>query len=176
MNDIANPPLALTPDDNPMASVGRLWPSPEYSRQVEQLRAAVGETIYLAEIAATDIQLGIRITGKPYVLLGLVDFPRPDPLKGLAPHLVLLDDGRGVNLGRIARITREHPFNPAPADILFQDREASQALLWRDRQLSNSFIAQRAKALLGEVLGVPSAPQEARLRGPGLLDEPSNDA
>ena len=74
-----------------MASLGRLWPSPEYTRQVERLRAAVGETIYLVEIAVTDIQLGIRITGKPYVLLGLVDFPRPDPLKGLAPHLVLLD-------------------------------------------------------------------------------------
>lgn len=159
-----------------MASLGRLWPSPEYTRQVERLRAAVGETIYLVEIAATDIQLGIRITGKPYVLLGLVDFPRPDPLKGLAPHLVLLDDGRGVNLGRIARITREHPFSPAPADILLQDREASQALLWRDRQLSNAFIAQRAKALLGEVLGVPTAPQEARLPGPDVLDEPSDAA
>ncbi len=159
-----------------MASVGRLWPSPEYTRQVERLRAAVGETIYLVEIADTEVQLGIRITGKPYVLLGLVDFPRPDPLKGLAPHLILLDDGRGVNLGRIARITREHPFDPAPADLLFQDREASQALLWRDRQLSDAFIAQRAKALLGEVLGVPTAPQEARLSGPPGLDAPSDDA
>ena len=30
-----------------------------------------------------------------------MDFPRPDPVRGLAPHLILLDDGRGVNLGRI---------------------------------------------------------------------------
>ena len=159
-----------------MASVGRLWPSPEYTRQVERLRAAVGETIYLVEITATEVQLGIRITGKPYVLLGLVDFPRPDPLKGLAPHLILLDDGRGVNLGRIARITREHPFNPAPADLLFQDGEASQALLWRDRQLSDAFIAQRAKALLGEVLGVPTASHAVCLSGPGVVDEPSDAA
>ena len=36
-----------------MASLGRLWPSPEYTRQVERLRAAVGETIYLVEIAVT---------------------------------------------------------------------------------------------------------------------------
>lgn len=176
MNDIANPPLPVPREDDPMASVGRLWPSPEYTRQVERLRAAVGEKIYLVEITATEVQLGVRITGKPYVLLGLVDFPRPDPLKGLAPHLILLDDGRGVNLGRIARITREHPFNPAPADLLFQDGEASQALLWRDRQLSDAFIAQRAKALLGEVLGVPTASHAVCLSGPGVVDEPSDAA
>jgi hypothetical protein len=87
MNDIANPPLALTPDDDPMASVGRLWPSPEYSRQVEQLRAPVGATIYLVELEATQVQLGIHVNDQPYTLLGLVDFPRPDPIKGLAPHL-----------------------------------------------------------------------------------------
>jgi hypothetical protein len=171
VNDIANPTLPVIREDDPMASVGRLWPSPEYTRQVERLRAAVGETIYLVEIAATEVQLGIRLTGKPYVLLGLVDFPRPDPLKGLAPHLILLDDGRGVNLGRIARITREHPFNPAPADLLFQDREASQALLAGSAVVRRLHRAAR-QGLLGEVLGVPTAPHVVRLSGPGVLDEP----
>jgi hypothetical protein len=176
MNDIANLPLPLTPDDDPMASVGRLWPSPEYTRQVAQLRAAVGETIYLVELEATEVQLGVRLTDRPYTLLGLVDFPRPDPIKGLAPHLVLLDDGRGVNLGRIARITTGRPFSPAPSDILFQDRVALQALLFRERQLSKALIAQRAKQLLGEVLGLPIAPATAQLLEPGSADGPPNAA
>jgi len=176
MNDIANPPLALTPDDDPMASVGRLWPSPEYSRQVEQLRAAVGATIYLVELEATQVQLGIHVNDQPYTLLGLVDFPRPDPIKGLAPHLVLLDDGRGVNLGRIARITTGRPFSPAPADVLFQDQVALQALLFRERQLSKELIAQRAKQLLGEVLGQPMRPATTLLPEPGSADGPPNAA
>ena len=176
MNDIANPPLPVTPDDDPMASVGRLWPSPEYTRQVAQLRAAVGETIYLVELEATEVQLGVRLTDRPYTLLGLVDFPRPDPIKGLAPHLVLLDDGRGVNLGRIARITTGRPFSPAPADILFQDRVALQALLFRERQLSKALIAQRAKQLLGEVLGQPTAPATALLPEPRSVDGPTDAA
>jgi hypothetical protein len=175
MNDIANPPLPVTLEDDP-ASVGRLWPSPEYTRQVEQLRAAVGATIYLVELEATQVQLGIHVNDQPYTLLGLVDFPRPDPIKGLAPHLVLLDDGRGVNLGRIARITTGRPFSPAPADILFQDRVALQALLFRERQLSKALIAQRAKQLLGEVLGQPSAPATARLPEPRSDDEPPDVA
>jgi hypothetical protein len=176
VNDIANPPLPVTLEDDTMASVGRLWPSPEYTRQIEQLRAAVGETIYLVEIEATQVQLGIHVNGQPYTLLGLVDFPRPDPIKGLAPHLVLLDDGRGVNLGRIARITTGRPFCPAPADILFQDRVALQALLFRERQLSKALIAQRAKQLLGEVLGQPTASATAVLPEPGSADGPPDAA
>jgi hypothetical protein len=176
MNDIANPPLALIPEDDPMASVGRLWPSPEYSRQVAQLRAAVGKTIYLVELEATQVQLGIRLTDQPYTLLGLVDFPRPDPIKGLAPHLVLLDDGRGVNLGRIACVTTGRPFSPAPSDILFQDRVALQALLFRERQLSKALIAQRAKQLLGEVLGVAAPPAAILLPEPRFADGPPNAA
>jgi hypothetical protein len=176
MNAIANPPLTVTQEDDPMAAVGRLWPSPEYSRQVERLRAAVGETVYLVELEATQVQLGIHVNDRPYTLLGLVDFPCPDPIKGLAPHLVLLDDGRGVNLGRIARITTGRPFSPAPADILFQDQVALQALLFRERQLSKALIAQRAKQLLGEVLGQPMRPATTLLPEPGSADGPPNAA
>lgn len=110
MND---PTAPLDPVGDPLdASEGHLWPSPDYARQLEALRAAVGETVFIAELELTDVQLSARLTDKPYVLLGIVDFPRPDPARGLAPHLVLLDDGRGVNLGRIARITRSRPHRP----------------------------------------------------------------
>jgi hypothetical protein len=151
-------------EDDPTS--GRLWPSPHYCRQVERLRAAVGETVYIAELDANDMQLGVRITDRPYLLLGVVDFPRPDPVRGLAPHCILLDDGRGVNLGRIARLSVGHAFGPAPAEILFQDGEALHTLLFQERRLSPELIAQRSKALLGRVLGQATPAADARLEGP----------
>jgi hypothetical protein len=137
-----------------------LWPSADYHAQVERLRAAVGETVYLAELRDTETRLGAQITGRPYELLGVVDFPRPDPARGLTPHLILLDDGRGVNLGRIARISRR-PFQPAANEVLYLDRAASRTLLFADRRLSKAFIAERAQTVLGRVLGVtePGVPR-----------------
>ncbi len=143
-----------------------LWPSPAYNRQIEQLRAAIGETIFLTELSDSPVQLGVRLTATPYVLLGLIDFPRPDPTRGLAPHLLLLDDGRGVNLGRIARVSRR-PFVPKPVDLLYQDRAAEQHLLFAERRLSQEFLGVRSRVALGECLGY-SPPEVARLiTGPG---------
>jgi len=141
---------AAGPDGQDTAEA--LWPSADYHRQLERLRGAIGETIYLAELCETDVQLGVRLTDRPYQLLGLVDFPRPDPARGLAPHLILLDDGRGVNLGRIARISRR-PFQPAAEEVLYLDRAAHRDLLFADRRLSKAFIGERAHAALGQVFG-----------------------
>jgi hypothetical protein len=145
------------PDDDRTAG---LWPSADYHGQVERLRAAVGETIYIAELRETASQLGVRITDHGYELLGVVDFPRPDPALGLAPHLILLDDGRGVNLGRIARISRQ-PFQPTADQVLYLDGTAQRDLLFADRRLSKDFIAERAQRALGHLLG-QAAPQAAR--------------
>ncbi len=141
-------------DDAPFGSdaEGGLWPSADYQAQVERLRAAVGEPIYLAELRETDLQLGVHVTDRAYLLLGVIDFPRPDPARGLAPHLILLDDGRGVNLGRIARISRQ-PFQPADGEVLYLDRAADRTLLFADRRLSQRFIAERTQTVLGQVLG-----------------------
>lgn len=166
MNHPADVPARTDSPGDTDASAGLIWPSPDYGHQVERLKAAVGETVYLAEIDATEVKLGVRITGKPYVLLGVVAFPRPDPARGLAPHLVLLDDGRGVNLGRILRLSVGHAFAPVPREIPFQDREASRTLLFGERHLSPALIAERSKALLGEVLGQPVPGTDARLEGP----------
>jgi hypothetical protein len=149
---------------NADAPDGHLWPSPNYAHQVDVLRGAIGETVYVAELELTDAQLGARLTDKPYVLLGIVDFPQPDPARGLAPHLVLLDDGRGVNLGRIARITRSRPFSPAPSDVLYHDAPILQELLFNERRLSPVFIAVQSKRLLGEVLGERTATTATLLR------------
>lgn len=170
MND---PTATLDPiGDSLSASDGHLWPSPDYARQLEALREAVGETVFIAELELTDVQLSARLTDKPYVLLGIVDFPRPDPARGLAPHLVLLDDGRGVNLGRIARITRSRPFSPAPADVLYRDGPVLEHLLFNERRLSPAFIAAQSRRLLGELLGERTATTAALPRSDPPEDAP----
>ncbi len=164
---------ATTPThtDDSLDTHTRLWPPADYSAQLERLRGAVGETVYIAELRDTDTQLGAQITDRPYQLLGVIDFPRPDPARGLTPHLILLDDGRGVNLGRIARISRR-PFQPAADELLYLDRAAEQTLLFADRRLSKAFIAERAQAALGQVLGY-AAPAGARQLS-GDVEQPPN--
>ncbi len=176
MNDSTEPPLSTPPEDNPRDASGHLWPSPDYHQQVGRLRAAVGETIYLVELEATAVQLAVRITDRPYTLLGVVDFPRPDPTTGLAPHLVILDDGRGVNLGRIARISIGQAFSPTPAETLFQDRATLQTLLFQERRLSQAQIAQRSKQVLGEYLGGRVATIGTGLPGPPVAIAPPDEA
>ena len=107
----------------------------------------------------------MHIDGTPFELLGVIDFPRPDPTRGLAPHLLLLDDGRGLNLGRIARVSRR-PFAPAPADLLYLDHAAAQNLLFAERRLSREFLTQRARVALGECLGYSSPELAPGINGP----------
>ena len=137
----------------------RLWPSLVYSRQVESLKGAVGKKIYLVELRPDDINLGIHLSDTAYELLAVLDFPRPDPASGLAPHLLLLDDGRGINLGRIARVSVNTPFNPPREQVLYEDRFLMDRLLRRERQLSHEFTTERSKLLLARVLG--KKPEEA---------------
>ena len=152
MNDSA-PTTDSPPAADPEASAASgLWPSPDYQRQVERLRAAVGETIYLVELIESAIQLSVHFSGTPYELLAVIDFPRPDPARGLTPHLLLLDDGRGLNLGRIARVSRR-PFAPQTADLLYLDPAASQNLLFAERRLSPRFLAHQTRIALAEYLG-----------------------
>ncbi|WP_260295731.1 hypothetical protein [Sedimenticola hydrogenitrophicus] len=131
----------------------RIWPSAEYNRQVERLKQAIGREIYLVELRPEAINLGIRFSDTPFELLAVLDFPRPDPAHGLTPHLILLDDGRGINLGRLARITIDTPYSPPAENILYQESFLMQRLLLRERRLSEASIAERSKLLLGRFLG-----------------------
>ncbi|WP_206171854.1 hypothetical protein [Thiorhodococcus mannitoliphagus] len=155
-------------------SESALWPSADYHRQIDRLRAAVGRTIHLLEVEATDTHLSIRHLGKPYILLDVLDFPRPDPARGIAPHLLLLDDGRGVNLGRIARVSLERAFGPSPAQILYQDKEATEGLLFRDRQLTKTRIAERSRQIVGQLLGNPPKTAEGLLVSEEQPMDPDN--
>ncbi|MFD2110786.1 hypothetical protein [Thiorhodococcus fuscus] len=151
----------MSPSDTPHPPI---WPSADYDRQVGRLKAAIGQTIHLVEIEISATHLHIRQLGQPYILLDVLAFPRPDPSRGLTPHLILLDDGRGLNLGRIARISLESNFNPAPSQILYQDREALEGLIYRDRRLTPAFIAERAHRIMGQVLG--KDPEAITISGP----------
>ena len=142
----------LTPlSEDPAA----LWPSVEYDRQVEKLRAAIGERIYLVELRWNALHVSARFPGKAFELLDVVDFPRPDPSRRLFPHLLLLDDGRGVNLGSILRVSLEQAYSPLPENRLFCDDNLERALLFNERRLSHESIRRTARRQLGEILSHP---------------------
>lgn len=136
-----------------MSDTENLWPSSAYFAQIEQLRAMVGQPVYIVEISETEINAGVKFTDKPLVLLGVADFPRPDPYRQLCPHLLILEDGRGLNLGRIARITRNHAYSPPPEDVLFLNHEFVQNVLAAPRTLSHASVAATSRLLLAQLFG-----------------------
>lgn len=140
-------------DDLADSGKGQLWPSPDYSAQIERLREAVGREVFIVELVPSGMELAVSMPGQPVVLLDVLPFPQPDPARGLAPHLLLFDDGRGVNLGRIARVSVERPFSPAQEQILYRDHDACDGLLFAERRLSKRYIAERSRVLLARLLG-----------------------
>jgi hypothetical protein len=132
---------------------GSLWPSAEYDEQIVQLRRNIGKPIYLVELKVTDINLAVIMLGKALVLLDVVAFPAPDPERRLYPHMLLLNDGRGLNLGRVARITTGRAFDPDPEDILFQEQQLLKNLLFHERRLSDESVSQVSNFNLARLLG-----------------------
>ena len=130
-----------------------LWPSAEYDRQLDRLRDAVGQPVYSVEVTGSEIQMTVPLGNWPAVLLSVIDLLAADPVKRLYPHMVVLDDGRGLNLGWIARISRQQPFDPAPAQILYQERRLLQQLLYHARQLSDETVALTSRRNLAAMLG-----------------------
>lgn len=130
-----------------------LWPSTAYHQCVERLRELIGQPLYVVEIHATDTNAGVYFPSKPLVLLAIVDFPRPDPYRQLCPHLLIFDDGRGVNLGRVARISVSRGYAPAADDIVFSNQEFVENVLFAPRQLSRARVAVTSRLALGEILG-----------------------
>ena len=143
-----------------------LWPSAEYDRQLARLRDAVGEYVYLVEARFEAQHVSARMSGSPRVLLAIVDFPCPDPARHLYPHVLLLDDGRGVNLGRILRISRDRPYAPAPEACLFENRALALRILPHRRTLSGTLIRSVARRQLGEFVATRDA-----LPPPGQNDD-----
>lgn len=133
-------------------SLDGLWPSPEYFQYLERLKQAIGSEVFIAEINVTAINLGVKLCDTPLTLLAIVDFPKPDPYKQLCPHLLIFDDGRGINLGHIARISVQ-AFNPQPQQLLYNNRAFNQEVLFAPRTLSRESIRATSTALLAEIFG-----------------------
>ena len=130
-----------------------LWPPAAYHRQIELLRNLIGQPIYIVEINETEVNAGVKFPAKPLTLLAIVDYPKPDPYRQLCPHLVVLDDGRGVNLGRVARITSRSAFSASPDDILYVNQAFVQEILYAPRTLSRESVRATLTALLAQIFG-----------------------
>lgn len=132
---------------------GSLWPSDEYDEQITLLRRNIGKPIYIVELKITDINFAVVMQGRAVILLDVVTYPAPDPERRLYPHMLLLSDGRGLNLGRVARITTGRPFDPAPEHILFQEHQLLKSLLFHERRLSDESVSRVSKLNLARLLG-----------------------
>ena len=109
---------------------------------------------------SSEINLSVTIENRAFELLDVIDFPRPNPARGLFPHLLLLDDGRGINMGQIARVSFGRPFQPEQADILYQDANLLQTLLYCERSLSREKVEAVSRQALGEMLARTPGPEQ----------------
>jgi hypothetical protein len=142
-----------------------VWPSRSYARQVATLHRRVGQPIYIVELTFNGLAVGAVFHGEPRVLLDVVAFPRPDPSNHLYPHMLVLDDGRGINLGRIARVTVNHAFAPDKTDVLYGNRALQHRFLYRAQRLTPRHIARIARQQLRVLLGRPMDKRLGRNRG-----------
>ncbi len=151
-NKHLKPQAASQNKDQRHSANGNIWPSADYDQQIERLKTAIGQQVFLVELKQTDINVAIHHTDKAYELLAVIDYPRPDPETGLFPHNILLDDGRGVNLGRIARISIDSAFSPAESSILFEEKTRFNQLTSSQHRATPASIAATSKDLLGAIL------------------------
>lgn len=145
--------MDMVPSGVDLLREGSIWPSDEYDAQVLQLRQNLGKPIYIVELKVTDINLAVVMQGRPLLLLDVIAFPAPDPEQRLYPHMLLLSDGRGLNLGRVVRITTGRPFDPVPENILFQEHQLIKNLLFNERRLSDETVSRVSKIQLARLLG-----------------------
>jgi hypothetical protein len=144
----------------PGTSGDDLWPPRSYYPGVEKLKSLIGEQIYIVEVTVGDINAGIRHTGKAYRLLAVIDYPQADHKTGLLPHNIIIDDGRGINLGRIVQISTGTAFNPDEQNIAFDNRGLLDDIFPHWIRLSRTTLAQTSKCLLASLLGKPDPGQQ----------------
>jgi len=90
-------------------------------------------------------------------LLDIIDFPKPDPEKYLYPHMLITEDGRGINLGRVARVSINQPFMPESDEIVYQEEFILKQLAYCERRLSNKSIHRASKERLAKILAKNSS-------------------
>lgn len=130
-----------------------IWPPKAYEQQLERLRKMIGQSVFVVELNATDINAGVKFTDKALTLLAVIDYPQPDPYRQLCPHMLILDDGRGINLGRVARVSVGSAFQPSVEQMLYVNYDYVQAVLEAPRSLSRAKLSATSTALLASVFG-----------------------
>ena len=134
--------------------VGQLWPTEEYYQQLEQLHKIVNQAVYIVPLHQSQTSLTFSMSSKPLTLLAIVDYPLTDPENHIYPHMLIFDDGTGLNLGRILQVSINRAFNPDKEDIIYSDNKMQQTLMFGERQLNEESIRLASRYALGEVLGL----------------------
>jgi len=135
-------------------SNGQIWPTEKYYQQLEQLYTIVNQAVYIIPLHQSQTSLTFSMSSKPRTLIAIVDYPLPDPENHIYPHMLIFDDGTGLNLGRILRVSINRAFNPDKEDIIYCDNKIQQSLMFAERQLNKESIRLASKYGLGEVLGL----------------------
>ena len=135
-------------------SNGQLWPTEKYYQQLEQLHKIVNQAVYIIPLHQSQTSLTFSISSKPVNLIAIVDYPLPDPENHIYPHMLIFDDGMGLNLGRILQVSINTAFNPDKEDIIYCDNKMQQTLMFSERRLNKESIRLASQYGLAEVLGL----------------------
>lgn len=132
---------------------GDLWPSKDYAQQINRLKKAIGKKCYVIELRPTETSLSVHYETRARELVAVVDFPKPEPKRGLYPHNIMFDDGSCINLGRIARVSTDSAFTDKTLVALYKDKFLLNKWVFRKRQLSKASIASHSRKFLGQFIG-----------------------
>ncbi len=133
---------------------GYLWPSSDYDRQLTVLYRAIGKELFLVRLEFSDINLAVTLENRLVTLLDVIRFLVPDPARRFYPHMLILTDGRGINLGHVARLSQTQPFNTQSNQVIFQQNRLLERLLFPERRLSEETIRRTSQAQLARILGM----------------------
>ena len=133
---------------------GKLWPPNSYYKQLKNLYKMLNKPVYIIPLQQNQNSLTFSISGQAIILVAIVDYPAPDPEHHFFPHMLVFNDGTGINLGRILRVTINHPFNPGKEDIIYEDKKVQNSLMFRERQLNEEFIHLTSRIALRELLNI----------------------
>ena len=133
---------------------GKLWPPNSYFEQLKNLYNMLDKPVYIIPLHQNQKSLTFSITGKAIVLVAIIDYPVPDPENHIYPHMLVFNDGTGINLGRILQVSINRPFNPGKEDIIYEDKKMQNSLMYKERQLNEESIHLASRAGLSELLSI----------------------
>lgn len=148
MNDIKNS------EQENIQFKGKLWPPDSYYKQLKNLYKVLNKAVYIIPLQQNQNSLTFSITGKSIILVAIIDYPIPEPENHIFPHMLVFNDGTGINLGRILQVSTNHAFNPGKEDIIYEDIKMQNTLMFRERQLNEESIHLASRTSLGELLGI----------------------